>query len=263
MKSLKYISAQPDELYFAWQVEVMLDNFLSHHIPAGDIHIIVGIDKTPSEWWHKLIERFPGVGFYFYKDERLHKQYAPSIQPHILAKHFERFPELSKDAIFYHDCDMLFTRDPRFENLLEDDIWYVSDTRSDYLSSQYILSKGDHVLKGMCSFAGHESINDNRSRSSCRRSSVYHEERHACLLEDLRDTTPRIYISTFLRLILISRSGRLVCGLSCGPPGSSDMTRECIQISGSPGRPIRGLSGTSILFIIMLEPWKSIVINFS
>lgn len=150
MKSLKYVSAQPDELYFAWQVEVMLDNFLSHNIPGNDIHILVAIDKTPSQWWHKLIEKYPSVGFFFYKDERTDKTYSPSVRPHILAKHFERFPELCREAIFYHDCDILFTRDPRFESLLEGDTWYLSDNRSDYLSSKYISSKGEHILSNMC-----------------------------------------------------------------------------------------------------------------
>lgn len=150
MKTLKYISAQPDELYFAWQIEVMLDNFLSYNINGEDIHVLVAIDKSPSIWWHKLIEKYPSVGFYFYKDERSHKQYAPSIQPYITAKHFERFPELTDEVIFYHDSDMIFTREPIFESLLEGDTWYVSHTRSDYLSSKYIFSKGEGVLEGMC-----------------------------------------------------------------------------------------------------------------
>lgn len=165
MKTLKYICAQPDELYFAWQVEVMLDNFLSFNIPPQDIHILVAIDKSPSIWWHKLIEKYPSVGFYFYKDERMHKQYAPSIQPYITSKHFERYPELTSEVIFYHDCDMIFTREPRFESLLEGDTWYVSDTRSDYLSSKYICSKGENVFKDMCNLVGiHPAIvkiNDN------------------------------------------------------------------------------------------------------
>ena len=140
-----YISAQPDELYYAWQVEVMLDNFISVGISGNDIHIVVGINKHIGEYWYKLIEKYIDVKFFFYTDTRKDRSYVPSIRPHILCKHWIRFPELKTKSIFYHDCDILFTRKPEFEKFLKDRIWYVSDARS-YLSSEYIFSQKEMLF---------------------------------------------------------------------------------------------------------------------
>jgi len=149
MREIKYISASPDELYFAWQVEVMLDNFINMSVPARDIQIVIGINKHIGEWWFKLIEKYKEVGFYFYEDTRDYKKYPPSIRPHILYKHWERFPWLQLHPIFYHDCDIVFTRKLNFEKLLKDEIWYLSDTKS-YIDSNYIDSKSNNILQQMC-----------------------------------------------------------------------------------------------------------------
>lgn len=147
---MKYICSQPDELFYAWQVEVMLDNFLSVGITPGDIHIVVGINKHIGIWWTKLIEKYDGVGFFFYNDgrESFRRNYPPSIRPYILNTHFERYKELYETPIFYHDCDILFTAKPDFSRFLNDDIWYMSDTIS-YIGAEYIRSKGDEIYKMM------------------------------------------------------------------------------------------------------------------
>jgi len=149
MNNIQYISAQPDELFYAWQVEVMLDNFISVGIDQRDVHILVGIQKNVGQWWFTLIEKFKDVAFFFYPDTRLSKVYPPSIRPHILYKHWERFPWLTDYPIFYHDCDMLFTRTPDFSKFLNDKTWYLSDTRS-YIGADYIRSKGDNIFNNMC-----------------------------------------------------------------------------------------------------------------
>ena len=79
--------------------------------------------------------------------------YPPAIQAHILKKHFTVFPELSKDAIFFHDCDFVFTKYFDFEPFIHDENWYFSDTRS-YVASEYIESKGRGLLEGMCQVVG-------------------------------------------------------------------------------------------------------------
>lgn len=146
---MKFICAQPDEIYYAWQIEVMLDNFLSVGISEHDIHIIVGINKNIGEWWYKLIKKYNNIGFYFYEDTRESKKYPPSIQPHLLSKHWERFPILYKENIFYHDCDIVFTNIPKFDNLIKDNCWYLSDTTS-YIGYDYVISKGNDIYKRMC-----------------------------------------------------------------------------------------------------------------
>ena len=150
MKNLRYISAQPAIEYYTWQVEVMINNFIKHGINGNNIDIVCSIqnDHIPDNW-KKLAERYNYVRFFFYNDERIDKTYISSIRPHILKKHFEKYPELKDDAIFYHDCDIILTQVPKWDKFLDDDIWYLSDTRY-YISAEYIKSKKCGIYERMC-----------------------------------------------------------------------------------------------------------------
>lgn len=133
-----YISAQPDEVYFLWQLELQLFNFHSMGIGNESIHILVGY--KPKKGIHPQFKEFADnhkeVQIYFYPDNRKKKKYLSSIRPHLLAHHFKQHPELEKETIFYHDSDILFTDIPDWDNLCKDEVWYASDTRS-YLDSKY------------------------------------------------------------------------------------------------------------------------------
>lgn len=149
MKSLRYVCAQPATLFYAWQVEVMVNNFLKHGVPPHSIHIIAATKGTVPVEWLKLQDKYREVGFFFYEDTRVRPVYVSSIRPHVLAKHFTEYPELSNDAIFYHDCDMVLTKPVTWEQFLTDDVWYLSDTVS-YVGANYIKSKKCGVYERMC-----------------------------------------------------------------------------------------------------------------
>jgi hypothetical protein len=157
------ICVQPTIKYFAWQIEVMLTNFkelgLHNHFK---IEILFAYNKTLDtckndiSWGRAVEDNFRDVAsFFYYNDTRENIAYISSIRPHILKKHFKECPELKERTIFYHDCDILFTKFPEFIlNLSEDDNnWYVSDTKS-YIGYNYIKSKGDDVLDAMCNIVG-------------------------------------------------------------------------------------------------------------
>lgn len=149
MQELKFICAQPATTYYAWQVEVMINNFIEMGIPTNDIHIVCHIE-TPEipEQWVKLQNGY-SVNFFFYEDIRQTKHYISSIRPNILKQHWLAHPELNDVAVFYHDCDILFTRQINWNQFLVDDKWYGSDCRW-YISHDYIVSKGEDVLDKMC-----------------------------------------------------------------------------------------------------------------
>jgi hypothetical protein len=157
MKNLRYICAQPRLIYYAWQVEVMINNFIKNGINPNNIDILVAWNpnddtNTPEviEAWDKLASHYNTVRFFFYQDTRQQPvRYISSIRPNILKQHFERYPELQYEAIFYHDCDIVFTKPPQFDHLLLDDLWYLSDTNS-YINYDYIMSKGKDVYDKMC-----------------------------------------------------------------------------------------------------------------
>lgn len=151
------LSAQPDEYYFYWQLELQLLNFRQCGIPPQQIHILIGHHPVagPHPLFSMLQSAHAGYAqIFFYPDNRTNKVYAPSIRPHIIRQHLEKFPELQQEAIFYHDSDILFREQPNWNKLLAGDTWYVSDTRS-YLDSQFIRKKGDEeMFAGMCTVAG-------------------------------------------------------------------------------------------------------------
>ena len=151
---VKYICAQPANTYYLWQVEVMINNFLKHGIPANDIHILLGIydENIPYEW-QVLKEHYKEIGFYFYNDTRSDSCYIPSLYFHLVSKHLTRYPELQESVLFTHDSDTIFTKEFSISEYIKGDVWYCSDTHS-YLDYKYIQSKGDGIYKKMCEIIG-------------------------------------------------------------------------------------------------------------
>lgn len=167
MKNIRFICAQPTSLFYAWQVEVMINNFIEMGINPENIDIVCWkINNVIPEEWVKLLEAYHPVRFFFYDDTRVTKNYISSIRPNILKQHFSANTELENEAILYHDCDIVFTKPINWEQFLEDEKWYGSDTRW-YIAHSYILSKGQDVLDKMCEIVGIEEsiIKDNELNS--------------------------------------------------------------------------------------------------
>ncbi|OPC40695.1 hypothetical protein [Elizabethkingia miricola] len=155
-----FLSAQPDSTYFIWQLEIQLRNFRSFKIIKEQIHIIIGYDTVVGlkEDFKKFIEdNINFAQFYIYPDTRVNSLYASSIRPHLLEKHWMKFPNLKNEIIFYYDSDILLTRKWNIEKELADHINYISNTRS-YLDSEYILSHSNqNILEQMCGVVGIDS----------------------------------------------------------------------------------------------------------
>ena len=170
-KPITFLCAQPCIPYYAWQIEVMLTNFKDCGIAEEfSIHCLFAYNKAEGDWTAKvdaiklLEDKFQGVAnFYFYEDKRVYTSeivnaglnYISSIRPNIIKQHFKALPQLSQEAIFYHDCDIVFTKFPDFLYKYNDDDnnWYVSDTIG-YIGHEYIVSKGEQVLDKMCEIVG-------------------------------------------------------------------------------------------------------------
>jgi hypothetical protein len=152
-KNLRFICAQPAIKYYAWQVEVMLNNFRKNGINLNDVDIVCSKpDGVVPEEWSKLANNY-AARFFFYDDLRVDKGYISSIRPNILKQHFIKNPQLEKEAILYHDCDIVFTKPIDWiYQYVNGDEWYGSDTRW-YIGHDYIISKGEDVLDAMCDIA--------------------------------------------------------------------------------------------------------------
>jgi hypothetical protein len=150
---MKFVCAQPAIDYYAWQVEVMILNFIRNGVNANDIHIVCGYYGSVPERWRKLANTYNYVCFFFYPDDRPKKGYIPSIRPYILHKHWIARPELEKETVFYHDSDIILSKPFAFQHLSEGDTCYVADTIS-YIGANYVRSKGEHYLDIMTSIVG-------------------------------------------------------------------------------------------------------------
>jgi hypothetical protein len=163
-KPITLMCVQPCILYYAWQIEVMLTNFKELGLEKEfDIHCLFAYNKNESDWQEKVktIQKveysFKNFAkFFYYEDTRKYPiSYISSIRPNVLKQHFYANPYLKEDTIFYHDCDIVFTKFPDFlPRLIQNDVnWYVSDTIS-YIGANYILSKGEDVMDKMCEIVG-------------------------------------------------------------------------------------------------------------
>lgn len=143
-----YLSVQPDQPYFHWQVEVYINNFKQIGINPNKIEVIFLYSGRPTDAARALQQKYNTCRFFFYEDNRADKSYIPSIKPWGFYRHLVEFPTLNKEAIFYHDSDIIFTTkidEARFE---KDDTWYLSDTVS-YIGYKYIISKGADQFQDM------------------------------------------------------------------------------------------------------------------
>ena len=90
---MKYIIATTDNHYFRWQMLVQINNFKRLGI-LDKVTYVVSVVNRRSAKLNKIANE-TGARIETYKDERGDHCYASSIRPHILAKHFEKFPAAS------------------------------------------------------------------------------------------------------------------------------------------------------------------------
>jgi hypothetical protein len=158
MKTLRYICAQPAITYYTWQVEVLINNFLKMGINPNHMDIICSIDNNiiPNEWC-KLQHSYPHVRFFFYNDTRTDKSYIPSIYFNLMKQHIVAQPEIKNDVLFIHDSDIVFTKIPDFSELVNDNVWYFSNT-NDYINYDYIQQKSNDIYEKMCEIVGIDKL---------------------------------------------------------------------------------------------------------
>ena len=134
---MKYICAQPATLYYAWQIDAMLFSFRTVGVNLEDVHVVCAIHGEINSHFDTLMRKYPWVIFSFYEDNRSDKSYISSIRPYILKQHFEVYKELSEEVLFYHYCDIVFTKPIEMNRFSADDVCYLSDTVS-YIGYNYI-----------------------------------------------------------------------------------------------------------------------------
>jgi hypothetical protein len=151
---MKYVCAQPANLFYTWQVELVINNFTKWGVNPSDIHILLStINGVISDEWKQIVKGYPNINFFFYEDSREDKGYIPAIYFDLLSNHLKANPHLKDELLFLHDSDIIFTRKPELNWVRKTDTWYMSDTNS-YINYDYIQSKGNDIYEGMCNIIG-------------------------------------------------------------------------------------------------------------
>jgi len=138
MENILFVSAQPDVPYFIWQIKLYVHNFIEKGIKPDQIHVVLGLvqGKTkPSPQSEQLKEL--GINIHYFVDERVRKHYIPSIKPYLISKWIQSNPDHGK-LFFLHDADIIFNQLPSFDELLQDEVCYLSDTIG-YIGYDYIM----------------------------------------------------------------------------------------------------------------------------
>jgi len=156
--NLRFICAQPANDYYIWQVETIINNFMKNGVNPNHIDILLAIDNNviPPKW-AKMRDHYNYVRFFFYNDTRENKTYIPAIYFNLMKQHLLNNPELSNEALFLHDSDIVFTRLVDFKEMAIGNTWYLSDTNS-YINYSYIQQKGNHIYKEMCNIIGIDKL---------------------------------------------------------------------------------------------------------
>lgn len=148
-KELKFVCCQPDDVYYTWQVHAWLESLKA--IGHSDKAIVLVYTPSFREYngkWEKIMELYPEAKFAFYKDSGDVSQqlgtYIPVLRPYVLMRYFQEHPEMSANAVFYCDCDILFTDKFNVDEYINDDVCYLSDTNS-YINASYFDSKVHQV----------------------------------------------------------------------------------------------------------------------
>jgi hypothetical protein len=177
MNNIVFVTAQPDVPYFHWQVKIYVHNFTSLGINPNDIHVVFSTlgNNVLSEGANSLKEL--GINVHTYKDERINKTYIPSIKPYLISKWLEQYPQFG-NCFFLHDADIIFRELPNFDELLNDNISYLSDTIG-YIGYEYIMdccrryekqhptTNEGQLLQEMCDIIGIDvnTVKDNQLNS--------------------------------------------------------------------------------------------------
>jgi hypothetical protein len=150
MRELKFVCAQPDDTYYLWQVHTWLESLkVIGHSDKAVILVYTPDFREFNTKWKELEALYPEAEWFYHKDgdgiSKLFGIYIPVLRPYILMKYFQQHPEMKECAVFYCDCDIVFTERFNIDQYLDDDVCYLSDTNS-YINARYFDSKKKDVL---------------------------------------------------------------------------------------------------------------------
>jgi hypothetical protein len=153
-RELVIISCVENIERFIWETETQLFN-LSKYGLVDKFRLLIFLPAYQREFlkgWKEMEKRYPEAKFFYYTDPHnkvtdlmVNYDYVPIHRLCSLERHFKAFPDLQNSAVFYIDSDVIFTSEPPIGLYVDDDINYLSDTKT-YLNETYLSSKIKDVI---------------------------------------------------------------------------------------------------------------------
>ena len=143
----KIIVVLPDIEYYLWQMLVQMYNFKKYGLEEKTIFLIGKLGDNVSKPLENILKNNnTKFTFSILKDERVNLRYPSTLRPNLLKRYLKLNPI---EKYLYIDPDVLFTKKPKFNNLLDNETQYLSDTKS-YISSKYVKSCSVELFHKMC-----------------------------------------------------------------------------------------------------------------
>jgi hypothetical protein len=139
---IKIIMCQPAIYRFEWELEVSLTRLKS----LGFENIVLLFSRHDSKIPNYIRDKY-NVEVHVYTDNRSDRNYIPSIKPYLWSRYLLEDRSRENESYFYIDSDVLFREIPNVQP--DSNIWYGSEC-SQYLSVDYIDSKGKGIFEQMC-----------------------------------------------------------------------------------------------------------------
>lgn len=148
---MKLLLAQPAIPRFQWELEVLLTNLKQF----GEFDIVLLFSKHDDAVPTYLHEKY-GAQCFVYPDNRMDRQYIPSIRPYLLWQYFKNNPEAEHETYFYIDADIIFREWPDFTTLVSDPNKVYGADCDSYIGYDYLhqCQRGDEIIKNMADICG-------------------------------------------------------------------------------------------------------------
>ena len=126
-RKLKFITTCPTDTYFSWQCHLWLESLKElGHSNKAIILLFSPLGRKINPIWEKIHKLYPEAEFHTYIDDGTVAPfigtYIPILRLYTMKKYCEEHPEISNDAVFYCDSDLLFTEKFNIDHLLDDEI---------------------------------------------------------------------------------------------------------------------------------------------
>lgn len=141
MELMKYLLAQPANMRFQWELEVVITNILSLDSEARIVVLFLEESVHSPAVIKFFREKYPMLEVHSYNDDRTRINYPPTVRPYLVWRYLSEDKAREEGAYFQIDSDIIFRKLPDFSKMpLDSKVCWCSDCSS-YIGYDYLISR--------------------------------------------------------------------------------------------------------------------------